>query len=89
MKGFARCEYFDCGKGAVVGIKLEGLLMPSGGLGAAEEVPTIYLHYCAECYEVVAENERRSEAAYTELRAQGCSEKMANHVMLARMERER
>ncbi len=86
MKGFARCEYFECGKGAVVGIKLDGFATDERG--NAEEV-SIELHYCAECYERVVENERRSEASYAELREQGCSQKMANHIMLARAERER
>jgi len=82
VKGFARCEYFGCGAGAVVAIKLDGIA--SDGRGHEEEV-SLVLHYCAPCYEIVAENERRSEAAFAELTEQGCSTKMANHVMLARM----
>lgn len=85
MTGFARCEYFACGKGAVVGIKLEGFA--SDERGNVDEV-SLVLHYCADCYPIVAANEERSERDYTELREQGCSEKMANHIMLARAERE-
>ncbi len=85
-KGFRRCEYFDCGKAAVVGLKLEGVATDERG--NSEEM-AVALHYCADCYAIVAANEARSEAAYTELREQGCSEKMANHILLARMERER
>lgn len=81
MSGFARCEYFDCGKAAVVCIKLE--MMSSHGV--MEEPVTLVLSYCAACYEIVRANEMRSTSFYTELREQGCSEKMANHVMLARM----
>ena len=80
MKGFARCEYFDCGAAAVVGIKLEGVID-----GGTEQ--EIVLHYSSPCYEIVRANELRSTSIYAELREQGCSEKMANHVMLARTER--
>jgi hypothetical protein len=86
VKGFARCEFFGCGAGAVIGIKLDGFAALVDG---TQEQVSLVLHYCATCYETVLANEQRSDGIYTGLREQGCSEKMANHVMLARLERER
>lgn len=85
MKGFARCEYFDCGAAAVVALKLEGMAAFDDG---AETEVSLVLHYCGACYEKVIANETKSSAIYTELRDQGVSEKMANHITLARTERE-
>lgn len=86
MKGFARCEYLECGDAAVAAIRLRGIATSDDG--STDDVELV-IHYCAAHYAIVAENERRSDADYAELRAQGVSEKMANHITIARSDRAR